>query len=70
MNPSATQDATSERSHYERLYERDGDHHFIAAGYDVVHDFTVKELPAGASVIDMGVEPANMLDALRSMATQ
>ncbi|MGE3164147.1 MAG: class I SAM-dependent methyltransferase [Planctomycetota bacterium] len=52
--PHGTQDVTRERSHYERLYERDGDHHFIASGYERVHELTVKRLPPGATVIDVG----------------
>lgn len=52
--PGPTQDTVQERSHYEQLYERDGDHHFIAAGYELVHDLTVRRLPAGASILDVG----------------
>lgn len=51
---ATAQHLASEKQHYEALYKGRGDHHFIGAGYDVVHENTVAQLAAGDSVIDIG----------------
>ncbi len=48
------QDITAERAHYEKLFQREGDHHFIASGYPWIHELTVGHLPPGSSVLDVG----------------
>ena len=48
------QDVRQERDHYETLYHRDGSHHFIAEGYEAIHEITVDLLTPGSRVLDIG----------------
>lgn len=43
-----------EKDHYEQLYRRSGDHHFIGAGYEELHHWTIGRLTAPATVLDIG----------------
>lgn len=49
-----TQNIVREKSHYENLYERDGDHSFIGSGYPLIHELTVSRLEPGDRILDVG----------------
>ena len=51
---ATAQHLAREKEHYEALYRGRGDHNFIGAGYDVVHENTVAQLSAGDSILDIG----------------
>ncbi len=51
---TTAQDVVQEKSHYEKLYLRDANHHFIGDGYESIHALTVDLLEPNSHVIDMG----------------